>query len=308
MGAYQHTTSKGVVYHLHTKNVLLRGGTPQTIYFFTKSESGTKGEPADLPANMTVTENPRNGFLTLKKKLRTSHEPREVLDLAPPDERPSTLILDVDADANVTPVVVDDAPTDLMSPSGEIFVIQSSLFVAGGRFSVACQELGELIRDPATSEGDLQQLLEEYPELAQWDWHTDVRPHIVLELEEDRTLIPDFVIRAPDGFWDILEIKPPSLMPLVVRITPSRVQLSRRMQAAIEQAREYARVLDQPSVRHRVEERYGIRMASPRVHLIVGRTDPRTPHGPRRARLLANEVDVRTWDEQHALLKARFRV
>jgi hypothetical protein len=68
MAAYAHTNSKGVTYYLHKKDVTLRGGKEQTIYFFTKSEKGAKGEPTDLPENKTVTENPRNGFLTVKNK------------------------------------------------------------------------------------------------------------------------------------------------------------------------------------------------------------------------------------------------
>ena len=66
--AYEHTNSKGVTYYLHKKEVTLRGGKPQTIYFFTKTAEGGKGTPCDLPEDRVVNENPRNGFLTLKKK------------------------------------------------------------------------------------------------------------------------------------------------------------------------------------------------------------------------------------------------
>lgn len=65
--AYTHTNSKGVTYYLHKKDVVLRGGKEQTIYFFAKEEGG-KGEPCDLPDDREVVENPRNGFLTLRKK------------------------------------------------------------------------------------------------------------------------------------------------------------------------------------------------------------------------------------------------
>ena len=66
--AYQHPNSKGIVYYLRKMDVVLRGGKQQTIYFFTKEENGGKGTPCDLPADRVVNENPRNGFLTLKKK------------------------------------------------------------------------------------------------------------------------------------------------------------------------------------------------------------------------------------------------
>lgn len=63
--AYSHTNSKGVTYYLHQKEVTLRGGKLQTIFYFAKD---TRPEAIDeLPGNMEVVENPRNGFLTLRR-------------------------------------------------------------------------------------------------------------------------------------------------------------------------------------------------------------------------------------------------
>lgn len=63
--AYSHTNSKGVTYYLHKKDVTLRGGKQQTIYYFAKDE---RPEAIDaLPEGYGVIENPRNGFLTLKR-------------------------------------------------------------------------------------------------------------------------------------------------------------------------------------------------------------------------------------------------
>lgn len=64
--AYSHTNSKGVTYYLHTKEVTLRGGKLQRIYYFAKDVR--PGEAVDsLPDGYQVVENPRNGFLTLKR-------------------------------------------------------------------------------------------------------------------------------------------------------------------------------------------------------------------------------------------------
>lgn len=65
MAAYKHTNSKGVTYYLNTKMVTLRGGKEQRIYYFSKDE---RAEATGLPENMTVNENPRNGFLTVSRK------------------------------------------------------------------------------------------------------------------------------------------------------------------------------------------------------------------------------------------------
>jgi len=64
--AYNHTNSKGVTYYLNAKDVTLRGGKQQKIYYFSKDE---RPEATDLPATMEVNENPRNGFLTVKRKV-----------------------------------------------------------------------------------------------------------------------------------------------------------------------------------------------------------------------------------------------
>lgn len=62
--AYKHTNSRGVTYYLNKKEVTLRGGKKQTIYYFSKDE---RPESCDLPDGYVVKENPRNGFLTVSK-------------------------------------------------------------------------------------------------------------------------------------------------------------------------------------------------------------------------------------------------
>ena len=64
--AYTHTNSKGVTYYLNSKTVTLRGGKKQVIYYFSKDQR-PEGV-GDLPSGYSVNENPRNGFLTLKRK------------------------------------------------------------------------------------------------------------------------------------------------------------------------------------------------------------------------------------------------
>jgi hypothetical protein len=62
---YSHTNSKGVKYYLNSKEVTLRGGKKQRILYFSKDE---RPEGIDkLPEGMVVNENPRNGFLTVKR-------------------------------------------------------------------------------------------------------------------------------------------------------------------------------------------------------------------------------------------------
>lgn len=64
MTQYTHTNSKGVQYFLNTKNVTLRGGRVQAIYYFSRD---VRPEACALPAGYEVSENPRNGFLVVRR-------------------------------------------------------------------------------------------------------------------------------------------------------------------------------------------------------------------------------------------------
>lgn len=65
--AYSQKNSKGTEYFLHSKEVILRGGRPQTIYYFAKAEK--KEDAVDsIPEGYEVSENKRTGLLFLRKK------------------------------------------------------------------------------------------------------------------------------------------------------------------------------------------------------------------------------------------------
>ena len=58
----------GATYYLFMKDVTLRGGRQQTIYYFTKDPKNPKGTAVDaLPAGYTTMENARTGLPMLKK-------------------------------------------------------------------------------------------------------------------------------------------------------------------------------------------------------------------------------------------------
>lgn len=73
MAAYCFTNSKGTKYYLYQrKNVQLRGGQKQDIYFFSKESDRNLGPEevavTEVPADRKVEESTRNGFVYLKKK------------------------------------------------------------------------------------------------------------------------------------------------------------------------------------------------------------------------------------------------
>lgn len=63
--AYSTESKKsGTTYYLHSKEVTLRGGRKQVIYYFAKEE---KENACDLPDGYKVMENERTGLPMLKK-------------------------------------------------------------------------------------------------------------------------------------------------------------------------------------------------------------------------------------------------
>ena len=61
---YSHKNSKGVTYYLHSKDVTLRGGRNQTIYYFARDE---RSNSCDLPSGKQVVESYRSGLPLVKK-------------------------------------------------------------------------------------------------------------------------------------------------------------------------------------------------------------------------------------------------
>ena len=64
--AYAHTNSKGQIYYLHSRNVTLRGGRKQMIFFFAREEK--EGTLDAVPEGMLVVENKKTGLPMLKRK------------------------------------------------------------------------------------------------------------------------------------------------------------------------------------------------------------------------------------------------
>lgn len=63
--AYEFTNSRGVKYYLHSKDVNLKGGRRQTIYFFARDVR--PGALYSVPAGFKVIETTKTGMPILKK-------------------------------------------------------------------------------------------------------------------------------------------------------------------------------------------------------------------------------------------------
>jgi hypothetical protein len=64
--AYEYKNSKGVTYYLHFKDVTLRGGKKQRIYYFARDVRD--GALDEIPEGKEVMETKRTGMPVLKNK------------------------------------------------------------------------------------------------------------------------------------------------------------------------------------------------------------------------------------------------
>jgi len=61
---FNHKNSAGVDFYLHSKDVKLRGGRMQKIFYFSKDSSGS----IEMPSGYIIIENKRTRLPLLKKK------------------------------------------------------------------------------------------------------------------------------------------------------------------------------------------------------------------------------------------------
>ncbi len=64
--AYSYTNSRGVTYYLHSREVTLKGGRVQRIYWFAKSQNPSYALDS-IPAGYKVMETKKSGLPVLKK-------------------------------------------------------------------------------------------------------------------------------------------------------------------------------------------------------------------------------------------------
>lgn len=67
MAQYNYTNAKGTKYYLNSKQVQLKNGRENTIYFFSKDMR--RETASDMPDGKVVKENDRTGLPFLKKAL-----------------------------------------------------------------------------------------------------------------------------------------------------------------------------------------------------------------------------------------------
>ena len=142
----------------------------------------------------------------------------------------------------------------------------------------AINEFEYLINSSKTNEDDFQNFFERNPEFVLNDDYKQAHSHITLAKEDNKSLIPDFVLEPinQDEFCDLLEIKLPSAKTYIMK--KSREHFSAAITEAAAQLRTYRDYFNEEKNRNKFKETYpSLKVYKPKMFIIIGRHGNENP-------------------------------
>ena len=193
---------------------------------------------------------------------------------------------------------------DELSNLHKIIYVVSSETLA---LQAAVEELESLMNDLNAKEKDFQDFFERHRDFIHNDEYKDAHPHIVLSNNEDKQLIPDFVLEpiVSSSLCDLLELKLPSVKVFVLK--KNRMHFSAAVTEACAQLRIYAEFFDEEKNRITFQNTYpGLRAYKPKMFVIIGRQGKINPLIRRSIESDLPKITLRTYDE--VLNRAKWKV
>jgi hypothetical protein len=147
------------------------------------------------------------------------------------------------------------------------------------------------------SENEIQEWLEQNPDVFRQLGYTSIYPKVILQREDGSTLIPDFILEPCDNQWcDILDIKRPE--PSIIVGPEDRKHFSAAASELQAQLREYAAYFENPKLARDVESKYGIKCYKPKLIGVIGREIPQPDTAEvRRLMTSYSEVEILGFDD-----------
>ena len=182
------------------------------------------------------------------------------------------------------------------SGKNKYFTIDRDLY--GIQYEI--EQFEALINKTDVTEGDLQKFFEDHPHFLVMAQLMQALPHVRLETEDGKLLIPDFVLKPivalkRDSNWEILDLKTPQVRLLTGKA--QRVQFSHQVMKAITQLRDYGDYFKNPAHSESVGRALGHQLKHPKLAVLIGRLQDEQMEALELAQ--SRELDVRivTYDE-----------
>lgn len=171
----------------------------------------------------------------------------------------------------------------------------------------AVEELEYLINSNKTSESDLHNFFERYPDFILNEGYKAIHSKIVLEKSDSNQLIPDFLLEPLDtnNLCDILDLKKPNQKIFIMK--KNRVRFSSAIHESVAQLRTYGNYFEEKKHRNKIYKEYGLLSYKPKLFVIIGRSSGIDPISKKQIESDFPNVTIRTYDDILARMKIRLR-
>ncbi len=177
-------------------------------------------------------------------------------------------------------------------------------FIEEAALDLAIEEFEDLLNNPKSEEKHFQEFLEHNPNFILNDEYKKAHPHIVLAKDNNRKLIPDFVLEPVNQseFCDLLELKLPTAQIYVMK--KNREHFSSAITEAVAQLRTYANFFNEEKNRNNFQKKYPyLKIYKPRMFLIIGRQTNENSFIKREIQDANPQLILKNFDELLARMK-----
>lgn len=171
---------------------------------------------------------------------------------------------------------------------------------------VAIEELEFMINNAKIKESELQDFFTRYPDFLKMNEYKEIHPHLILENETNKKLIPDFVLEPINnqGLSDILDLKLPQQKVYVGNYRP---RFSAEINKVCSQLREYSAFFESRQNRQKIKQKYGLELYSPKMITVIGRRQEIDPILIKRINQSLPNLSVKNYDDIIDEMKFRIK-
>ncbi len=170
------------------------------------------------------------------------------------------------------------------------------------------EEFLYLINNRGVKETEITKFIERNPQFLMTLGYKEIYPQVILEKEDGKSLIPDFILKPITDDWcSILDFKLPKEK-IIVGLD-NRKQFASQVHALSAQLREYAAYFDDRKLARRVEQKYGIRCYKPKMIGVIGkRIDSQNDDEVRRLMTVDPRLEIITYDRLEKAAHSRLLI
>ena len=194
---------------------------------------------------------------------------------------------------------------------GQPFMFRSGIFQPVSSLGLTVQdtellEFEDMLNSRSASESDYQRFLSSHPDFLTAGEYKTVHPQLVLQSQEGKDLIPDFMLEPLSSeFCDILELKMPHTQLARRPRNGNRIRFSAKVSEAIAQLIEYRRYFEDKENRAQFHRKYGLKAYYPSMILVIGRRQSFKDDIERQELKQLLPKDLHIWTYDDLLVKAR---